>query len=142
MRCPRPLLFLTLVVPVVAHPGGLDANGGHHDRKNGGYHYHRTPPAKSAPAPAAAPAKPVTSPAAASAPSPATENHAPAKQPEGSSTAAPLLSPLTALKIGMTKDQVTATIGKPNVASENSWFYTAGGWVRFRDNAVFSIEAK
>jgi hypothetical protein len=28
-----------------AHPGGLDANGGHNDRKNGGYHYHRTPPA-------------------------------------------------------------------------------------------------
>lgn len=30
---------------VLAHPGGLDANGGHNDRKNGGYHYHRTPPA-------------------------------------------------------------------------------------------------
>ena len=38
-----------------AHPGGLDANGGHNDRKNGGYHYHRTPPA-SAGAPSA-PAK-------------------------------------------------------------------------------------
>jgi hypothetical protein len=23
-----------------AHPGRTDANGGHHDRKNGGYHYH------------------------------------------------------------------------------------------------------
>jgi hypothetical protein len=26
-----------------SHSGGLDANGGHHDRKNGGYHYHRGP---------------------------------------------------------------------------------------------------
>ena len=25
------------------HGGGLDASGGHHDRKRGGYHYHRTP---------------------------------------------------------------------------------------------------
>ena len=24
-----------------SHSGGLDKNGGHHDRKNGGYHYHR-----------------------------------------------------------------------------------------------------
>jgi hypothetical protein len=23
------------------HGGSLDSNGGHHDRKNGGYHYHR-----------------------------------------------------------------------------------------------------
>lgn len=26
----------------LAHSGGLDANGGHHDRKNGGYHYHQS----------------------------------------------------------------------------------------------------
>jgi len=26
---------------VLAHSGGLDSNGGHNDRKNGGYHYHR-----------------------------------------------------------------------------------------------------
>jgi hypothetical protein len=25
----------------LAHPGGLDGNGCHHDRKNGGYHCHR-----------------------------------------------------------------------------------------------------
>ncbi|WP_133499109.1 excalibur calcium-binding domain-containing protein [Cognatilysobacter terrigena] len=25
---------------VMAHPGGLDANGCHHDRKHGGYHCH------------------------------------------------------------------------------------------------------
>lgn len=23
------------------HSGGLDKNGGHYDRQNGGYHYHR-----------------------------------------------------------------------------------------------------
>jgi hypothetical protein len=28
-----------------AHGGGLDSNGGHHDRKNGGYHFHRSPSA-------------------------------------------------------------------------------------------------
>lgn len=26
-----------------AHSGRTDSSGGHHDRKNGGYHYHRTP---------------------------------------------------------------------------------------------------
>ncbi len=26
-----------------AHGGGLDSQGGHHDRKNGGYHFHRGP---------------------------------------------------------------------------------------------------
>ncbi len=30
-----------------AHSGGLDANGGHHDRKNGGYHYHGGGPSSS-----------------------------------------------------------------------------------------------
>ena len=34
---------------VVAHPGGLNAEGCHHDRKNGGYHCHR---AAAAPTPA------------------------------------------------------------------------------------------
>jgi len=32
-------LFATL--GVIAHPGGVDANGGHIDRKTGVYHYHR-----------------------------------------------------------------------------------------------------
>lgn len=34
--------------PAFAHPGGLDQDGGHHNRKTGEYHYHqrRTPPAK------------------------------------------------------------------------------------------------
>ena len=39
------LLLLSAVVlttePVLAHGGGLDAHGCHHDRKNGGYHCHQ-----------------------------------------------------------------------------------------------------
>lgn len=34
-------LLLSFSVPVLAHPGRLDSNGGHHDRIHGGYHYHR-----------------------------------------------------------------------------------------------------
>ena len=41
------LLSLSVVVltagPVLAHSGGLDAYGCHHDRKHGGYHCHRGP---------------------------------------------------------------------------------------------------
>ena len=41
------LLLLSAVVlttgPVLAHSGGLDAHGCHHDRKNGGYHCHQGP---------------------------------------------------------------------------------------------------
>ena len=41
------LLSLTTVMltagPVLAHSGGLDAYGCHHDRKHGGYHCHRGP---------------------------------------------------------------------------------------------------
>ena len=47
-----------LLLPMTAfgHGGGLDSRGGHNDRKNGGYHYHRkaveTPrPVVSTPAP-------------------------------------------------------------------------------------------
>jgi hypothetical protein len=32
---------LLYVNPTYPHGGGLDANGGHHDRKRGGYHCHR-----------------------------------------------------------------------------------------------------
>jgi hypothetical protein len=37
------LIFFSLfaALAAVAHPGGLDANGGHTDRKTGIYHYHR-----------------------------------------------------------------------------------------------------
>ena len=37
------LLVLTLSFSAtfsLAHSGGTDSRGGHHDRKNGGYHYH------------------------------------------------------------------------------------------------------
>jgi competence protein ComEC len=45
------LLAFSLVFPglIFAHSGGLDANGGHYNRKTGEYHYHgqRTAPAPS-----------------------------------------------------------------------------------------------
>ena len=40
-----PVLLSLLSVLAYPHSGGLDSNGGHNDRKNGGYHYHRSPPA-------------------------------------------------------------------------------------------------
>lgn len=33
------------VAPATAHPGGLNAEGCHHNRKTGGYHCHRGPSA-------------------------------------------------------------------------------------------------
>lgn len=41
----RGLAILTLMIsaPVFAHGGGLNAEGCHNDRKNGGYHCHRAP---------------------------------------------------------------------------------------------------
>ena len=38
-------LFVLLSFLAFSHPGRTDANGGHHDRKNGGYHYHHGYPA-------------------------------------------------------------------------------------------------
>ena len=37
---------ISLITFSDANPGGLDANGGHYDRKTGEYHYHRKPAAK------------------------------------------------------------------------------------------------
>ena len=34
---------LWIPAPALAHGGGLDRNGGHHDRQRGGYHCHREP---------------------------------------------------------------------------------------------------
>lgn len=34
-------IALAAPVPAPAHPGGLDANGCHHDRRTGDYHCHR-----------------------------------------------------------------------------------------------------
>jgi hypothetical protein len=36
-------LFLCAVMPAYPHGGGLDACGGHNNRKAGGYHCHRGP---------------------------------------------------------------------------------------------------
>lgn len=37
------LLLLVFASVALGHPGGLDANGGHTNRKTGEYHYHRGP---------------------------------------------------------------------------------------------------
>ena len=36
------ILVLAFSVTAIAHPGRTDSNGGHNDRKNGGYHYHNS----------------------------------------------------------------------------------------------------
>ena len=52
----RKHIFKTLVILTIlmftavyayTHSGRTDSNGGHHDRKNGGYHYHSGPKTKS-----------------------------------------------------------------------------------------------
>ena len=43
-----PLILISLTSLAGAHPGGLDANGGHYNRKTGEYHYHRKPATKTA----------------------------------------------------------------------------------------------
>lgn len=79
--------------PIVAHGGGLDANGCHWDRKNGDYHCHRSPstPApttrSAAPPPApAAPSKPLG--VAAQPPSPASTSAVPSPLPDDPSRTA------------------------------------------------------
>jgi hypothetical protein len=64
MRSTVLLFALFAAVGVIAHPGGVDANGGHIDRKTGIYHYHRgtnaltgNPPVQSR----SSPTNPVTS---------------------------------------------------------------------------------
>lgn len=37
------MFVLMCVCGASAHPGGLDKNGGHSDRRNGGYHFHKGP---------------------------------------------------------------------------------------------------
>lgn len=39
------IMFLFLPLNSVAHSGRTDSQGGHHDRQNGGYHYHHGHPA-------------------------------------------------------------------------------------------------
>jgi hypothetical protein len=45
------LLALACASLAQAHPGGLDANGGHTNSKTGEYHYHRAEPAPAAATP-------------------------------------------------------------------------------------------
>lgn len=40
---PLAAAYLLCVQQAAAHPGGLNAEGCHNDRKNGGYHCHRAP---------------------------------------------------------------------------------------------------
>lgn len=37
------ILLAVWPLGIGAHGGGLDSQGGHHDRKKGGYHFHRGP---------------------------------------------------------------------------------------------------
>jgi hypothetical protein len=39
--CASPFLITVPILPATAHPGGLNAEGCHHNRKTGGYHCHR-----------------------------------------------------------------------------------------------------
>lgn len=45
IRLPACLVLLMLTSTASAHGGGLNAEGCHNDRKNGGYHCHRAPAA-------------------------------------------------------------------------------------------------
>ena len=63
MRLVLSAIALALAFTAYGHGGGLDANGGHHDRKNGGYHYHRSPspPVVEKPRPLEAPPRSIES---------------------------------------------------------------------------------
>lgn len=53
------LLFMAMAGAALAHSGGLNAQGCHNDRKNGGYHCHRGPSAGTAPRTQYAPTSPL-----------------------------------------------------------------------------------
>lgn len=48
MRSALAYLLVVAATAAFAHGGGLDSNGCHNDRKNGGYHCHRGPMAGNA----------------------------------------------------------------------------------------------
>jgi hypothetical protein len=136
-----PALFALAIVPFgVAHPGGLDAKGGHTDRKDGSYHYHGAavagvPKSGSVPAtkaPAPSPAKPAGT-AAVAEPAPVPSVQAPPITPK--------ISPLAKITIGMTKAEVVAKLGEPNVKSDSAWYYLDTGFVRFKGDVVNVIES-
>jgi len=53
-------IAMTLSVDLPAHPGGLDAEGCHNNRKTGDYHCHRAPTIQRAQQAAAVPAQPAS----------------------------------------------------------------------------------
>ena len=66
------LAICLLAPPASAHPGGLNAEGCHTNRKTGDYHCHRPPAASPAPARPAAPPDAEASPQRLVSPGPAT----------------------------------------------------------------------
>jgi len=71
---------------------------------------------------------------------PSTAN--PSTKTAASTAANPANVTLPLLTPGMTKTQVVAAIGEPNVKAATSWFYTNHGWVRFKDDKVTTVEGK
>lgn len=53
-----------------------------------------------------------------------------------SQAAAPATVNLSKVTLGMTKAQVLAQTGEPNIKTELSWFYLDRGWVRFKEGTV------
>lgn len=53
---------------------------------------------------------------------------------------APAPQPLNGVTVGMSKSQVAAQVGNPNVQSATTWVYTNRGKVRFADDKVAAVE--
>jgi hypothetical protein len=54
----------------------------------------------------------------------------------------PPLANLSRVTVGMTKPQVLAVTGDPNIKSRTSWFFIDRGWVRFKGDVVASVEMR
>ncbi len=50
-------------------------------------------------------------------------------------------SALAKVNVGMTRAQVLVQLGEPDMKSENNWLFAKLGWVKFRGDQVFAIEA-
>lgn len=46
------------------------------------------------------------------------------------------------VKVGMSKHQVSEALGKPTVETNEAWFYSGRGWVRFSGDKVTSYEER
>lgn len=102
------LCSFLLPVLVLAHPGGLDANGCHNDRKHSGYHCHGSPPSPpSRPSSSAPPVKssvtwearrpaPPDGGVPKAAPTPAPQSRRAADKASAESKASPITSPASA----------------------------------------------